>query len=555
MTREEGVVALSPAGERELVWSALMARVLLPILLLALASCGDPPVTMTPDAAGLGKEICDNGIDDNADEKVDCFDPRCFTNAACVVREERCDNNIDDNGDQLVDCSDPTCDGKSCGSFCTCINGRKVISTATGGGGGSRPDAGQTGGGGGSSTGGGTATGGGGAPTGGGSATGGGGGSAATGGGGSGPTGGGAATGGGGGSMMTGGGTAATGGGGSHPSTETNCADNQDNDADNATDCDDADCVGITCGMGCTCALNHRTETSCADNLDNDGDQLRDCADPDCFGVGTEICNDGIDNTCDRAIDCGDSKCSGNAACTALNDGKPCLSDTQCAGGRCQTEGAFGFPNGQCTNATSCTLGTNAGCHNGRCIAGNGFNTCRQPCTGQGLTGPTACRAGFVCADPDGINNDNNFCFAACSSDSECAGNGSGYGCNPWSKLCTIKDRGLGKYGAACVNSGQCETDLCFTGSDFPHGYCTGYCRGDTRNCAANGRAQFPISPNDNLGLCAQACTTSAECRNADHYYCWGSASDAVCQCVASGAACFDNAYCCSGICNGGICN
>ena len=52
-------------------------------------------------------EICDNGLDDDLDLLVDCDDPDCFGDPACVV--EICDNGSDDDGDSLVDCADPDC--------------------------------------------------------------------------------------------------------------------------------------------------------------------------------------------------------------------------------------------------------------------------------------------------------------------------------------------------------------------------------------------------------------------------------------------------------------
>lgn len=331
-----------------------------------------------------------------------------------------------------------------------------------------------------------------------------------------------------------------------------NCADNIDNDGDNATDCDDSNCVGITCGMGCTCALNRRTETNCSDGADNDGDGPRDCADTDCFGAGTEICNDGVDNDCDRAIDCGDSSCTGSGQCTALQDGKPCLLDNQCAGGDCLPEATNGAPSGMCSNLNSCNTSTNAGCNGGLCVASGSFNTCLARCTGTGLSGPGACRAGFICFDPDtNQSNNNNFCVIGCSQDSECAGSGSGYGCNPWSKKCGLTNAGLRKYGDDCTSSAQCETGNCATGFNFPGGYCLGVCRGDTNNCASGGFCAFSPVYGDNLGFCYQSCTSAAQCSNPFMSCIRTSmgASTFACACMTPGGGCQFDSDCCSGSC------
>jgi hypothetical protein len=274
--------------------------------------------------------------------------------------------------------------------------------------------------------------------------------------------------------------------------------------------------------------------------------------------VGTETCNDGVDNTCDRAIDCGDPKCSGNALCTGLPDGKPCLLDGQCAGATCLTEAATGSPNGSCTNLAPCNLASGAGCNGGRCTAASAtVNRCFAPCTGTGLGTTGACRAGFACFDPDyNTTNNNNLCLPSCTSDSECAGMGTGYGCNPWSKTCTTKDRGLAKYGAACTADAQCETNLCLTGANWPTGYCAGDCRGDLRNCALGGYCTFNPAYGDNWGTCAQQCAgspSSTACRAAGNYTCWltsPGSSTGTCYCLSLGTACDYHADCCSNHCS-----
>jgi len=50
-------------------------------------------------------EICDNGVDDDGDQLVDCDDPDCVEHPACAPPPpvELCDNGVDDDGDKLVD--------------------------------------------------------------------------------------------------------------------------------------------------------------------------------------------------------------------------------------------------------------------------------------------------------------------------------------------------------------------------------------------------------------------------------------------------------------------
>jgi hypothetical protein len=54
------------------------------------------------------EEVCDNGVDDDDDEYVDCDDISCSTYHKCLP--EFCDNLIDDDGDNLVDCDDSDCE-------------------------------------------------------------------------------------------------------------------------------------------------------------------------------------------------------------------------------------------------------------------------------------------------------------------------------------------------------------------------------------------------------------------------------------------------------------
>jgi hypothetical protein len=68
------------------------------------------------------------------------------------------------------------------------------------------------------------------------------------------------------------------------PSSELRCGDGLDDDGDRAFDCEDPDCDGQSCGMGCLCQAGIKTESQCGDDVDNDGDFKTDCDDPDCDG-------------------------------------------------------------------------------------------------------------------------------------------------------------------------------------------------------------------------------------------------------------------------------
>ena len=69
----------------------------------------------------MSAENCSNGIDDDKDGWVDCYDEDCqaqgaccalgtaWDGSACVAIPENCGNNKDDDGDGLVDCADADC--------------------------------------------------------------------------------------------------------------------------------------------------------------------------------------------------------------------------------------------------------------------------------------------------------------------------------------------------------------------------------------------------------------------------------------------------------------
>ncbi|MBN2722569.1 MAG: lamin tail domain-containing protein [Deltaproteobacteria bacterium] len=95
-------------------------------------------------------------------------------------------------------------------------------------------------------------------------------------------------------------------------STESDCADGIDNDANGYIDCADGACNGVgSCGT-------ENTDAFCGDSIDNDGDGDIDCEDDECYGHGvcgdentTAFCSDGIDNDNDGDIDCVDTDCYG----------------------------------------------------------------------------------------------------------------------------------------------------------------------------------------------------------------------------------------------------
>ncbi len=72
-------------------------------------------------------EVCNDGIDNDKNGKVDCMDPACSTGCGCQLNE-LCTNGTDDDCDGLADCDDPACATHTCCSSTSakqeaCTNG------------------------------------------------------------------------------------------------------------------------------------------------------------------------------------------------------------------------------------------------------------------------------------------------------------------------------------------------------------------------------------------------------------------------------------------------
>ncbi|MFT6395340.1 MAG: hypothetical protein ACJAYU_000082 [Bradymonadia bacterium] len=84
------------------------------------------------------------------------------------------------------------------------------------------------------------------------------------------------------------------------------CDSGEDEDGDGDIDCADTDCVGDDACL-----------EVCDDAEDNDLDGDTDCDDSDCLGddACVEICDDGADNDGDDEVDCFDIDCAGDDVC------------------------------------------------------------------------------------------------------------------------------------------------------------------------------------------------------------------------------------------------
>jgi hypothetical protein len=91
--------------------------------------CVNSPVCKAESVQSIG-EVCDNGMDDDLDQAIDCNDSDCAKDAACVsgtAKIEQCGNGIDDDDNGLVDCADKHCANatpcttQSCSTYYGCL--------------------------------------------------------------------------------------------------------------------------------------------------------------------------------------------------------------------------------------------------------------------------------------------------------------------------------------------------------------------------------------------------------------------------------------------------
>lgn len=66
----------------------------------------------TGSGANTGSEICDDGIDNDGDNFIDCIDYDCRPGPSCLENTDAlCSDGEDNDGDMLMDCADPSCHG------------------------------------------------------------------------------------------------------------------------------------------------------------------------------------------------------------------------------------------------------------------------------------------------------------------------------------------------------------------------------------------------------------------------------------------------------------
>ncbi len=210
-----------------------------------LVDCFDAACAADPACAIVSREICANLIDDDRNGLTDCADPICAAEPGCVVLTEVCGNGLDDDGNGFTDCADAACaSAPGCIVISLEVCGNGIDDDGNG-----RIDCADP-------------------------------------------------------ACSTDPGCAVVG-----PEI---CGNGLDDDRNGRIDCADG-----ACATDPSCVIGPEI---CSNGIDDDRNGFTDCgdvacaADPAC-APSSEICNDLIDNDGDRLIDCGDPDCAADPAC------------------------------------------------------------------------------------------------------------------------------------------------------------------------------------------------------------------------------------------------
>jgi hypothetical protein len=381
-------------------------------------------------------EVCNDGLDNNCDGKVDCAETACGnqtcklpsgfdgvcknSSCACPATAESCSNSIDDDCNGKVDCADGTCQpaGGNPGKLCDTSRGLTC----------GAPDAGSS-----------TCD------------------------------------------VCP----------GLEALAEVTCNDSKDNDCDAKIDCADQGCDGKTCAVNgrqcanllCECSGNggvaQTLESTCNDGADNDCDGKVDCLDTDCAtkvcgangrtcsgtsclctgnggtaqptDAGETICDDNADNDCDGLVDCAETYC------------RPVANDP---GKFCDTTGhTCSVPQNGVSTCTVCTVKLDGGIPQGNetlCFDAQD-NDCDgvADCQDSECAGRLCSAAGKVCANltcscpgspPENICDD--------GKDNDCNGfvDCKDQGCQPFGGNAGLS---CGANGLVCTGSGTSANCTC----------------------------------------------------------------------------------------------
>ncbi|MBZ0231864.1 MAG: hypothetical protein K8M05_05895 [Deltaproteobacteria bacterium] len=214
--------------------------------------------------------------------------------------------------------------------------------------------------------------------------------------------------------------------------------------------------------------------------------------------------------------------------------GGACTSDAQC-------DSAVGANDGFCLDATDGGIGWPA---TGYCVTKIG--TCTQD---------SECGAGNVCVTINDSDGPFSACMPACGTDPCKCANGqvcsNNLATSPMDKMACIPGNEAAIDGDSCTGFGECDINSICRVDQFehPNGQCMqiGCTIGNDATCTSGGDGHCANPGFVTAGAgCLDACTSDADCRQADGYKCFdgGSSTGRYCRHPQTGDACATDTDC-----------
>lgn len=257
--------------------------------------------------------------------------------------------------------------------------------------------------------------------------------------------------------------------------------------------------VAAILAFGAACGSSQSDASGCHTEADCKTDEA--CQQGACVKIQSDA---GADAAADTGADTG-PLCLGKQPSPTAMGHCGCTSD--CEGAEvCLDEVSNGVPGGQCVRScVGATCPADLLCLEFTPGMADSAG-CARKCATSG-----DCPTGQICQTL--VSGGPLVCMALCQSDSDCPAVKK---CDPYLGLCLANPqyKGTKETGEACVEDGECKSEVCISGiAAFPGGYCSAFCSLEKQGCPSGSHCMPIWSDVGDQGLCLKKCTDVSECR------------------------------------------